>query len=43
MKVINNSCLLEANDKNKLGEFDIQVLCNGQEKFKKTITVVSLW
>ena len=42
MKVINNSCLLEANDKNKLGKFGIQVFCE-EQKFEKTITVVSLW
>ena len=43
MKVENNSCLLEANNKNKLGKFNIQVFCNGEQKFEKTIAVVSLW
>jgi len=43
MKIENNSCLLEANNKNKLGKFNIQVLCNGEQKFEKTIAVVSLW
>lgn len=42
MKTTNDSCTLQANNKNELGNFVLTALYNGQE-YTKTISVIPLW